>query len=191
MDQQPSFVCPSHTTHYIIILIAGIMVGAGASFAYLKQVATSEGNTYQAGFNAARKLAEDSAVGGIFRAPDDVRTISGTVTAITNNRVSVHVESQNPFADPNLADRTIVINTDTKITKNIPGDIKAFQAEMEDFIEASQTDLKTPVAPPRPPQAKSVTVDTESIAVGDAITVTTSENIKDRKEFSASEIEIQ
>lgn len=177
---------------YVGIFIVGLFLGIVASFVYLKPVATAPSgeNTYQAGFNAAKKLVQDSDVGAVFRTPDDIRTIAGVVTAIDGNRIVIHTQSRNPFDDPALLERLIVVTKDTKITKTSPGDTKAFQAEMEAFIKKTQAGQGAGLTSPRPPVPIKTIVDVSSIVEGDTLTVTAGENVKIMKEFSASEIQI-
>lgn len=193
MDQQTPLVCPSHTTQYIGAVIVGIIVGAGASFVYFKQAPAPAGteNTYQAGFDAAKKLVLESPMGMVFRTPDDVRALSGSVTAVNGDKITIHTQSTNPFADPALTDRTITITADTKIVKLSQKDPKVMQAEMAAFMKTMQAGKVTtkPVTPPTP--YTSTVVTSADIAVGATLSVTARENIKNAKEFSASEIQIQ
>lgn len=192
MDQQQPLVCPSHTTQYIGAVIIGIIIGAGASFVYFKQAPVTTGeNTYQAGYDAAKKRALESQLGGMFRTPDDIRTLSGSVTDVSGNRVTIHTTSINPFEDPMLDDRTITVTADTKIFKLTQKDPKTFQAEMDAFMKKMQSAKigSSPATPPSP--STKTTADIASITVGATLTVTAVENIKTAKEFSASEIQIQ
>lgn len=79
MDQQTApLVCPAHTTQYIGAVIIGIIVGAGASFVYFNQAG---GNSYQAGWDAARARVEQSTIGGMFQTMEELRSLYGTVTS--------------------------------------------------------------------------------------------------------------
>lgn len=192
MDQQP-LVCPSHKTQYIGVLIIGILVGGGASFAYFKKASAPAGgeNTYQAGFDAAKKRVLESPTGMMFRTPDDVRAVSGTVTAINGDRITLHTQSTNPFDDPSLADRTVLVTSDTKIIKISQADPKIFQAQMEAFMKTIQSGKRTgSTPPPTPPQPTRTTVDAKSVIVGSTLTVTAGANIKTSKEFTASEVQV-
>lgn len=183
-------VCPSHTTQYIGTVLIGIIVGIGLSFVYFKQAPASiGGGTYQEGFDTAKNRVLESAMGAIFRTPDDIRTLSGAVTALNGSKITIHIESQNPFDDPALADRTIVITVGTKITKISQGDPKVFQAEMDTFMKKIQSG-KVAGSPPVPPEPTRTTVGASSIKVGDTITATALENIRTLKEFTASELQI-
>lgn len=192
MDQQQPLVCPSHTTQYIGAVIIGIIIGAGATFVYFRQAPVTTGeNTYQAGYDAAKKHVLESPLGGMFRAPNDIRTLSGSVTAVSGNRVTIHTTSMNPFEDPSLDDRTIVVTADTKIFKLAQKSPDVFKAEMDTFMKKMQSTKvgSSPATPPSP--STKTTSDIASITVGATLTVTAVENIKTSKEFSASEIQIQ
>ncbi|MEK7568905.1 MAG: hypothetical protein AAB497_02230 [Patescibacteria group bacterium] len=194
MDQQQTtpLVCPAHTTQYIGAVIVGIIVGAGASFVYFKQTPAGGGSSYQAGWDAARARVEQSAVGGMIpRIPDDVRTISGTVTAVEGNRITVQLQPMNLFEDPALDDRIAIVIADTKISKFSKKDPEAFQSEMEAFAKAMQSGKTATQGMPPPEPFTRAPADVASIVVGDTLSVTATENIKTMKEFSASEIQVQ
>lgn len=187
MDQQP-LVCPAHSTQYLTMLLVGVFVGVGLSSIYVKQTSA---DTYQAGFAAAKKLAEESPVGGMFRIPDDVRRLSGTVTAINGDRIAIHTQSQNPFFDPALVDRVVIVTSNTKITKISSGDTAAFQAALDTYLKNRQTGKKTTGTPPIPPEPVVTTIGVSGIQVGDTLTAITTENISAVKEFTASEIQVK
>ena len=190
--QSQPLVCPSHATQYFGILVIGILIGAGLTFVYVKQGGAPSGaeNTYQEGFNAAKKLVEESSFGMMLRTPDDTRTLSGTVTSVQGNRITIHTQTMNPFEDPALLDRTIIVTKDTKISKLTTKDPKVMQSETEAFMKMMQGDnTGLPTMPPEPfVRAPS---DIASIIVGTILNVTATENIKTLKEFTASEIQVQ
>ena len=171
---------------YIGIFIVGIVIGSVTSFAYLN----NPQDTYSAGFEAAKKLVAESSIGSIVRIPDDIRTLSGMVTEISGNRITVRTQSMDPFEDASLANRTVLITDATKIVKLSYKDIKVFQDEWDAFTEATQSAKGgTPLASPEPFIRTPSGV--ASIAVGDTIGVTAEENIKTTKEFTASEVQIR
>lgn len=191
MEQQTPLVCPSHTTQYIGAVIIGIVVGVGASFIYFRQAPVASSNTYQAGFEAAKNRVLESSMGMMFRTQDDIRTLSGAVTAVNGNQIIIHTESTNPFDDPSLADRTVLITNSTKITRISQSDTAAFQAEMEAFMKQMQSGKGAGGTPPQPSEPIRTTVSASSIVVGDTLTVTATENIKSSEKFTASEIQIR
>ncbi len=195
MDQQtqsPMFFSSSRTWQYIGVLIIGIIIGTGISFAYLKQALTNGQNSYQAGFNAAKQLVEKSRIGSIFRTPADIRTISGTVTAVNGNQITIHTQSINPFDNVALNTRIVTVDASTTIIKLTQKDPNVFKAEINKFIKNNTyTNRKTSqtITPPKPFISTPVTA--TSIAVGNNIIVTATENIKNMKKFLASKIQIQ
>lgn len=189
LQTSPSFSA-KQTALGAVILVAGIVIGAVASFYF----------SYQAGFNAARSLVEQSSLGGFFRVENDVRSVSGTVTAITSDRLTVHSQSVgNPFNEPAISDRTILIAATTKVVRLTAKDSAVFQAELAAFTKAAQlsqttsTMTGTPISPPAafPQMFSQTTVSAASIQVGDLVTAITSENVKAAAEFTAQEIQIQ
>lgn len=181
-------MCPAHTTQYIGALIVGIIIGGGASFAYFSKTV---GTAYQTGFDAAKNRVLGSPMGMMLRSPDDIHSLSGTVTAVSGNSVTIHTQSAYPFDDPSLDDRTVLVTAETKVFKLSQKDPKAMQAEMDAFMKTMQSGklASQPTMPPEPFTRISATV--ADIAVGDTLSVTTVENIKATKTFSASEIQIQ
>ena len=164
----------------VLILIAiclAVILGIGASYF-----------GYQAGFNDAKSLVENSGIGKVLRTPDDIRTLSGVVTAIDGDRITMHIQSVNPFDDQTLNDRTILITADTKIVKLVQKDPKTFQSEMAVFIKTAASNENAGTQPPQP--FTQVAVDVASIAADDSLMVTSLENIKTLKEFPASEIQV-
>ncbi len=190
MDQQQPLVCPSHTTQYIVTVLIGVVVGLGASFVYFKQSPAGTENTYQAGFDAAKKLTLESPMGAMLHTPDDIRGISGTVAAISGNRITIRTQSVNPFEDPSLSERTVVVVNDTKIYKLSQKAPKVMQSEIEAFMKTMQTGKSGTVATPSEPFTRTK-ISVSDITVGDIVNVTAIENIKTMKEFSASEIQVQ
>ena len=143
---------------------------------------------YQAGFATAKDLVENSNLGELIRTPDDIRTISGTVTAVNDTRITLSVVSRNPF---DLAARTILVASSTEITKLVQKDPEAFQSEMDAFIKATRSGTKNAQTVPPPELFTLSAADLASINVGDVLIVTALENIKSVKEFTAHLIQVQ
>lgn len=188
MEQEP-LVRPPRKTQYTLVIIIGIILGAGAVFMYFKQIpgVISSDNTYKAGFEAAKNRVLESPLGSLFRAPDDIHNISGGVTAVNGNVIVIHLVSTNPFDDPALDNRTVIVTPDTKILKITPQDTEAFRVKMDAFMKMIQAGKGDGV----PPQQTHTTVILSNIKVGDMLAIITIENIKSMKEFPASQIIIQ
>lgn len=111
---------------------------------------------------------------------DSVRVLSGSVKAFSGNRMTVR--SLSGEQDPSLAERIVIVNYDTKITKTLPKDSKTLQAEMK-----NSSNKTTGLVLPQEPFTREV-ASASDIAIGDIVTVTASENISMTKEFIASDV---
>lgn len=177
MDQstQP-LVCPSHKMQYFGAVILGIIIGAAISFAYFTQTRPATG--VLVGLNPQ------------LQALVEVRSISGVVTAINGNRITINANPM-PFDDVSTStERTVNVASNTQIVKVTQGDMKAFQVQMDAFMKKVQSGKTVGVTPPTPPETTRTTVDISNIKIGDTIGVTTTENIRAVKDFSASEIDV-
>jgi len=126
--------------------------------------------SYQTGFNKAKSLVEASVIGGALQTQEDVRILSGTVTAISDDGFTLHTSTINPFDKNAIADRTVRITAETKIEK----------ITHTDFAQQSKS----------VPRVIKTTVPAASIVVGDTVTVIASENVKMITEFSATSVQI-
>ncbi|MHB1163222.1 MAG: hypothetical protein ACYCZZ_01710 [Minisyncoccota bacterium] len=183
----------THLSRQLAILGAGLLVGVviGVFIAPLFTATSNTASSYQAGFDAAKKLVENSSVGGMIQSPTDVRTLSGTVTAVNGTQFTLHTQSTNPFDDPSLSDRTVLTDSSTVVVKLVPKDPTVFQTEMNAFIKANPVPSSASNSPTPPEPFTRTTVSAATIAAGDTLIVTSAENIKTLKEFSASQIQIQ
>ncbi len=160
-----------------VALLVGIAVGIFAT-PYLPPSFGNYGRGYEAGFNAAKTLVASSSLGAMFGTPVDIRTLSGTVAAISGNQLTLRVGMTDPFGDSTLADRTVLVNASTTIVK----------------LSASSGAL-TPMAGKdailTPPLFTQTAMSLSGISIGDPLTVTAAQNIAAVKEFTATEIQIQ
>lgn len=136
----------------------------------------SNNQSYEDGFNAARKLVEESSLGKMIQSEDDIRFVSGVITAIEGTRVTIHDESvQNPFEKNIPSDRVVVIDQDTQISRYTMGDDTGKTiSEMPKKFKTVQTKVATAT----------------ELRIGDLLMVTAAENIKTSIEFKATEIQI-
>lgn len=189
-NQTNPLTCPTHKLSYFGTLVLGIIVGGGIVSVYFLQVPVVGSVSYKAGFDSARKLVEESPTGAIYKIPDDIRAITGVVTKIDGNRITVKSESQNPFVDKNLLERVVVVAKETQITKISRKGDEEFRAKVEEIIKSGATGKGVVTPLPLPPEPTRETVGFSSITVGDTVSITATDNIKDKKEFTASAIEI-
>jgi len=159
-------------------------------------------NTYQAGWDAAKKRLTDS---GYLPIIDnmEIKNISGQVTAVKGSTVALKIRPLEPLADPNLDERIINVDSNTKIYILEQKDQAQYQSEMAEFNKKMQEQLKNPLEPgqaPIPPVGdvgppeffvkKEASI--SDIKVGMNINVIAADkDIKNAKQFSAAEINLQ
>ncbi|MHB8913836.1 MAG: hypothetical protein ACYC4I_02390 [Minisyncoccota bacterium] len=165
-----------------VAFLAGALIGVFSAYS----IPFNSANTYQAGFNTAKTLAEKS----IGVSNTDVHTLSGTVSAVSATGFMLHVQSMDPFADPALANRSVTVGSATTVIKLVQKDAKTLQSEMDAFNKATQAggDVSK-IIPPAP--VTGVPAKASDIAAGDFVTVIATENISSLAEFSASQVQFQ
>lgn len=166
LNSARAMIPPHSIVTVTVLILIGAVVGAFAD-PYLPAMLSNSKKNYQVGFDSARKLVEKSSVGDFFRTESKVNSLSGTVTAISANQLTLYSPSANPFDVPTSDERTILIASSTKILKSTMV-----------CSNISQINLAT--------QQTSA----ESIIVGDFVSVSASENIKNLTTFTAAEIHI-
>ncbi|HVB19965.1 MAG TPA: hypothetical protein VNF51_01590 [Candidatus Paceibacterota bacterium] len=165
-----------------LIFVVGIIIGALASF-YLYS-----SSSYQAGFNAAKTLVENSSLGNV-SSTTDVHMLLGTVTAVNGDSIRFHIRSVNPFYDSSLADRTVVVNASTTVTRITPEDPKVYQAELDSLMKTTHT-ATTSTANLLLTVAAVTSAKASDIKIGDVISVFSTENVKVLEEFTGYSIQI-
>ncbi|MFA6077965.1 MAG: hypothetical protein WC724_03005 [Candidatus Paceibacterota bacterium] len=181
MDQQKNTNL-RHAEQYLGVLVLGFLLGGGFSFTYFNQAGNK---SYQEGFDAAKKVVLESRFGGAFVVPDEIKTISGKVLEISENRITIETQSNNPFDV--VSKRTVFIDNDTRIYSLSQKDPKVMQSEMDEFMKAVREGKNSP--PPQPYASSKASI--EEIKIGDIINVTATNNVKTLAEFTASEIQIE
>jgi len=147
-------------------------------------------NTFEAGWQAARQKLEQS---GLLRPePEEIFTLSGTITAVSKNQISLKANPTvlNPLADQAPEMRTVTVTSETKIIKLTPKTSEEIAKEAEDFREAmsSLEPGTTPPTPPSPYTEEEIKI--TDLKNGDVISVTSDTNIKMAAKFVAKEIRL-
>ena len=170
---------PSHIAAGVALILVGAVIGAFAD-PYLPAVVSNSQKGYQTGFDAAKKVVENSPLGSLVRTSDDVRVVSGTITAINGQQFTLHTQvAINPFETAQLIDRTVLLTANTKVTLSSPKDSKIVQQIMSQPRTSTSTSLYNQTA-----------VSASSLKVGDSVLVTATENAQNLAQFSAAEIQI-
>lgn len=170
----------------VLCLIVGLVLGfAGGKMFAVKNTASSD-----------QLKARLTQFGMIPPSPSEVKRLSGTIKAINGKTLTMTVQyPRDPFGDPSLDERLVTIGNSTKITLMAQKDMAMFQKEMEAFQVAikeqkpgSISDPSKMPIPPQPFEKKDGTL--SSFNVGQVVNITTAENVKDAKSFTATTVEL-
>ncbi len=182
--------------HISVAMILSALIGFGAGLMIVFPFSgTTIGSQYQRGFEAgfedARlKLAES---GLLPVEPEELTAISGIVTAVKGSVITLKSEpvTLNPLAPPAPIERSILLTSDTKLTRLTPKAADQFSREQNAWV-ASLSKLKTGEKPADPPASKLETSAALSeITSGVRLTVHSDLNIKMLRKIEAKSLQIQ
>jgi len=179
-------------TTIIIIVLVSFVLGFVSNNIYDKQIKGDD--TFQAGWDAAKQRLAESGFTPMMEGMEIV-SISGTVQEVKDNKISLKINPLEPLADPELDNRIIEIDENTKIYQLTQRDQEQYQKEMEEFDKIIMEQMENPEAMaelgqyPEPYTKEEASLD--NIQVDQLITVEAQENIKDVKQFKAIEITVQ
>lgn len=147
------------------------------------------GDTYQDGWNFAKKRFEMSNAGS--EEFNIVKSISGEVKKIESNVLYLEISPIEPLADPELDNRLITINQNTKISEILKKEEASYQAELSESISNGNysDDPGSPNGRPSMYYYKDISID--ELKKGRRVIVKSSKNIKDEKSFVAEEIAVE
>lgn len=120
----------------------------------------------------------------------EVKQLSGSIKSVHGQTFVVAVQfPRDLFSDPALDERNVTVDTTTKVVLLSQKDPKVFQAEIDAFQSALRLpEQNTALAPPQMFDKKDS--DRSALKVGQMITVSSAENVKDQKSFVAATIEV-
>jgi hypothetical protein len=181
-----------------IIIIAAIVISLGAGvFVGMKikktSVPVAGGDSYKSGWEAAMQTVKES---GIIPQPPDgmgMKNITGIVQTISGNTLTLKITMPGLIDAPELITRTVTIDANTKIFQLVQKDPAQVQKEMavfEEKFKEQQANKTSEVLPMVDIQdKKEVTV--SSIKAGQIVMIRVEDDIKNKQQFTASEIQIQ
>ncbi|MBU1730238.1 hypothetical protein KJ557_01635 [Patescibacteria group bacterium] len=189
-------------TIIISVFIAVIFFGLGyitskSHKQLCPQTTNEQKGDFQAGWDAAKQRLSET---GFMPMLDDIesmeiKTANGEVTAIEDNKITLKIFPLEPLADPELDNRIIEIDENTKVYQSVVKDQKEFQKELDEFRNKIHERINNPEGNTEPLTPPSGFIKQESsltaIQVGQQITVTAEQDIKNLKQFKAIEIIIQ
>lgn len=174
------------TQLFIIILIALIFFGLGYVFSIWKnQVPIDKNNTFQAGWDAAQARITDSGILRNDKENVEMREVLGEIKEISDNKITLKIQALSLLADAALDTRMIVVDPATKIYSLEMKSLKEYGAELSAYNKLPQN--QQPATPPD--NFKKTEISITDLQVGQMIIAKADKNIKDMKEFNATEID--
>jgi hypothetical protein len=174
----------------LIILAGGFWVGYFLNLQCPSAGTTNKESTFDDGWNAAKNKLDQS---GLIRPePTEIFTITGKITAITGNKISLKTDQvvTNPLADQAPTARTVTVPTGVKIIKSTTKTREELTAETAAY-EKTLAELKPGAKPPSPPLPYAEEeIKLTDLKAGDTISITSDQNIKFATEIVATEIKI-
>lgn len=130
----------------------------------------------------------------------EVKQLSGSIKSIDGQTVAVALQyPKDLFGDPALDERNVTVDSSTKITLLVQKDSAVFKKEMEEFQKRMNAQNPGTAFSGTPSELANRTApslfdrqdaDISALKVGQAISITTAENVKDQKSFVAAAIEV-
>ena len=174
----------------LVILAGGFWIGYFLNLQYPSAGIINKESTFDDGWNAAKDKLEQS---GLIRPePTEIFTITGKITAISGNTISITADQvvANPLADQAPTERTVTVPARIKIIKSTSKTREQLSAEMTAY-EKSLAELKPDTERPSPPLPYAEQeIKLTDLKAGDTISVTSDQNIKFATEIVAKEIKI-
>lgn len=169
-------------TIWAMIFVGGIFVGLAGGRLY-QRGPSAEMEKLQAQIDQARHMFPPT--------PQDIRSFSGTVKAVSGNTLSLQTTSANPFDDTPKV-RSVSIGSRTKIVMLKQKEAATYQKELASYQEAARTASRTqkPIAVPYPSPFQEIPAAVGDIKEGYFVTVSAEENIRDAESFEARELRI-
>jgi len=179
-----------------MLIVAIIFTGIGYIAGNINIPGWQKGeDTFQAGWEAAKKRLAES--GFMPMAGDmEIKTIDGEILEKGKDSITLKIFPLEPLADPNLDNRTVKLDSNTKIYKFINKDQEQYRKEMEAFDEKNKEVMENPESAPGslplyPELFIKEEIDLAELQIGRRVTVQSADDIKDKKEFIAAEISAQ
>jgi hypothetical protein len=178
------------TALIVIIIIALVFFGLGlmVGSSRLSPELSSLPNDYQAGWQAAKQRLKET---GFLPAPpgqQEIKSISGQVTGVDKNIISISIRPLEPLADPALDTREVEVGKDTALYRLEPKSQDDYAKEWEAYQKAVAAGTGA-LQPPSPYEKKELGI--ADIAEGQRVSVTASSDIKEAKKFTALEVSLQ
>lgn len=179
----------------IIVITALISFSLGlltTSLIASNQIKANQQKFFQAGWQAAKERLNDS--GYYPQVNMEIKNLSGEIKSISDNKISLKIHPLEPLANPDLDNRLVVVDNNTKIYKLGAKSQVEYQKEVTEFnkqIQGINNNSTKPESLTPPQYFNKIPASSTELKVGQMITVLANQDIKNLKEFTAVEISLQ
>jgi len=192
------------TTNEKIIPLVFLIVGLGGGFVLGVSLETlnvekPSASKDLAGYRESLK-ARAASMGILPPQMIEVKQLLGSIKSINDQTVTVALQyPRDLFGDPMLDERSVIVDSNTKIMLLTQKDSAVFKKEMDEFqsrmnaqkpeavFSATPSELADRAAPEL---FDKKVADISALEAGQIISITAAENVKDQKSFVAATIEI-
>lgn len=190
-------------TFIAMIAVAAIFFGLGFYFDRAPVSMNKGDNTFRAGWQAAKDRLKQTGFAPMMSENTEISFVSGEIKEVKNNQISVQINALEPLADPELDNRIIEVNENTKIYQLSEKDQEQYKKEMLEFEQKMKEQMEKIVKPEEMPavSANPITppdmfvkkeIKSQDIKIGSQASISAVEkDVKNAKKFTAAEITIQ
>ncbi len=189
----------------IYLLIAAIFFAAGVGVGILFGANLGEKgksnlsekynapDTFQAGWDAAKKKVEETPYIPAATGQEEVKSIKGRIASVGEDQITIEARLFNPLDDEKLKFRTIKIDENTEIIIREDKDMEDIRKEQEEYNKKMDEfrQGKITVMPEVPEVNIERKAAIQDLKENDVVTVEAEENIREALEFKASKIVVR
>lgn len=183
----------------VIFLIAGIGAGMlissnlnkkGSTIFSSKYNTPDAPNTFEAGWEAAKKKVEETPYIPVAVSQGEIKSIKGRIITVGEQQITIEARLFNPLDDEKLKTRTVGIDESSEIIIREEKDREAIRKEQEEYNKKME-DYKSGKISSMPsiPEISIERVSSiEDLKEGQTVTIESEENIREAVEFTASKV---
>ncbi len=179
------------TQKFTLSIVLALVLGFALGFVAERSSAEKVKENYKEELQA--RMTE---IGIVPPPASEVFAVTGSIISVDGNVFLMKVSSpRDPFGDPTLDERTVTVDEKTTIEQTALRDYALYEKEMEEYRSKLSKMKPGAAADPNkvlkePLYYERKTGDITVLKAGQLITVTAVDNVRDKKSFSASTINI-
>ena len=178
----------------IILIVFLLLFIAVLSFFLNIKINNVKKISYQKGWDDA-KVRLYGQMGPIVTSNIITNMVFGTIVDIKDNKINVKINSTELLSNPELDNRVVIINNQTKIYKFQKKDNEKYKKELDNYYKENNIDPNTFIPGPDGQlgidKYEEILVNLDSLKTSQLIDVYADKNIRELKEFIAKKIIIK